>query len=122
MNLKRQKNIRKRHKRLFLYVLLGVLGFLLGIVIFGYLTVVSLRVAFNAAYVQIFGLILGFIFGLITLWFLVFLFYYFRGKDILSASWVIGINKKKWILTRYFLIFFAVICLNRSCLYEIYGF
>jgi len=108
MNLNRQKNIRKRHKRPFLSVLFEVLGHLLGVVIFGYLTFVSLRVAFDTDYVQIFGIILGFIFGLITLYIVVLLFYCIREKDIMSVSWVIGINKKKWILARYFLTFFAV--------------
>ena len=110
MNLKRQKNIRKRHKRLFLYFLLEVLGFLLGIVIFGYLTVVSLRVAFNADYVQISGLFLGFIFCLITLLFLVLLFFYFWEKDIISASCVIRLRKKIWKLVKYPLVYIAVFC------------
>jgi len=102
-------NIGKRHKRLLLYNLLEVLGLLLGIVIFGYLTIVSLRIAFNAEYVQIFGLILGFIFGLISIYFLVSLFNFFRKKDTMGVSWVIGIIQKKCILTRYFPTFFAIL-------------
>jgi len=93
----------KRHKWLFL-------GVLLGIAAFGYLTVKSLNFALNAEYVQIKDLFLGFFFGLITLSILVFLLFFFRKEDIDTVSCNTGIFRNKWTLLEYFSVFLAVLC------------
>lgn len=91
----------KENKGLFILTLIGV-------IFFGIFTFFSLKMAFNADYVQIAGLIMGAFFGLITLLFLVLVVCFFTKNDIMSLT--LNINMKKWKFIKYFPAFIAIVC------------
>lgn len=90
----------KENKGLFFILLFG-LG------LFGFLTFLMLRDAFNADYVQIAGLILGGLFGFFAILNVVGLFYFFTKENIWSVSW--NVKKENWKFFKYFPTVIAIV-------------
>lgn len=88
-------------KKSLFFILLFGLGF------FGFLTYLMLKMAFNADYVQIAGLILGGLFGFFAILSIVGLFYFFTKENIWSVSW--NVKKKNWKFLKYFPTVIAIV-------------
>ena len=83
------------------------IGTLIGLLFFGFLTLIMFKSTFKTDYIQIIPIIFGCFFCLITILCIVSVFGFFSKKDIVFTSW--NKNKKKLRFLKYFPTFIAIL-------------